>query len=105
MEFYDCYEALFADALELLRWTWLAKLKAMKTCRSQLKNLKGKNQMALLSEYKYQTTGIRTMMTLPSCDSDKLCENSICKTSTFKVKAMNLAEINENTLENESQFF
>lgn len=36
-EFHDCYEKLFDDAFVRLRRTWLAKLKAMKECRRQLR--------------------------------------------------------------------
>ena len=34
-EFYDCYEKLFDDQVEILRRTWLYKLTAMKSCRKQ----------------------------------------------------------------------
>lgn len=37
LEFFDCYEKLLNDALQLLRQTWQAKLNAMHSCRKQQK--------------------------------------------------------------------
>ena len=39
LEFYDCYEQLFVDAVKALTRTWKAKLKAMKSCRTQHKEI------------------------------------------------------------------
>ena len=37
LEFQDCYDKLFDESIMCLRRTWLAKLKAMKNCRTQAK--------------------------------------------------------------------
>ena len=37
LEFSDCYENLFNDALIKLKRTWLTRLRAMKECRAQLR--------------------------------------------------------------------
>jgi hypothetical protein len=60
LEFSDCYEHLFADALMKLKQSWLIRLRAMKECRAQLRefnrNEKAKSQSSSPKKVKQMAT-------------------------------------------------
>lgn len=97
LEFSDCYELLFNDALIKLKRTWLTRLRAMKECRAQLRDFnrteKIKAQLAGLKKPKHMSS--KENNEINKFDQIKQTTMAFRKSKHFSFRALSLEDIDD----------